>query len=174
MKLFAPKYYNEFACIADKCSHTCCVGWEIDIDEITLEKYKNLSNAYSEKLIPSIDMSDVPHFRLSRGDRCPHLNESGLCEIILNVGESYLCDICREHPRFYNPVGDRMEVGLGMACEEACRLILSSDNYCELVEVGETEDLSFDPPFDIKPLRDRIYSVLSDGCKSHRTKRDNI
>ena len=25
-----------------------------------------------------------------------------LCRIILNLGEDALCDICREHPRFYN------------------------------------------------------------------------
>ena len=37
MKLIAPDYYNKFSCIADKCRHSCCVGWEIDIDENTNE-----------------------------------------------------------------------------------------------------------------------------------------
>ena len=38
MKLYAPEYYKQFQCIADKCTHSCCIGWEIDIDEITDEK----------------------------------------------------------------------------------------------------------------------------------------
>ena len=44
MRLFAPRYYLDFKCIADKCENSCCVVWEIDVDEI----YKNLeSNKYS-------------------------------------------------------------------------------------------------------------------------------
>ena len=39
MKLYAPAYYKNFKCIADKCEHSCCVGWEIDIDKETLDKY---------------------------------------------------------------------------------------------------------------------------------------
>lgn len=44
MKLYAPEYYKNFKCIADKCEHSCCIGWEIDIDEETLKKYENLEN----------------------------------------------------------------------------------------------------------------------------------
>jgi len=43
MKLSAPKYYGSFKCIADKCQNSCCVGWEIDLDPITLDKYSSLS-----------------------------------------------------------------------------------------------------------------------------------
>ena len=32
MRIIAPDYYREFHCIADKCRHSCCIGWEIDID----------------------------------------------------------------------------------------------------------------------------------------------
>ncbi len=174
MKLFAPKYYNNFKCIADKCKHTCCVGWEIDIDSITLDKYKSLSHSYSEKLISSISDEETPHFKLACGDRCPHLNGSGLCEIILNVGEDYLCDICREHPRFYNRSVGCMEVGLGMACEEACRLILSSDAYNEFVEVGEVEGEEDASSFDSSALREKIHSVLSDRSLTYPKKLERI
>ena len=37
MKIYVPDYYSEFSCIADKCSDNCCIGWEIDIDENSLE-----------------------------------------------------------------------------------------------------------------------------------------
>ena len=39
MKTVVPSYYKEFRCIADKCNHSCCKGWEIDIDDETYKKY---------------------------------------------------------------------------------------------------------------------------------------
>ena len=42
MKLYAPEYYKKFRCIADRCEHSCCNGWEIDIDSATLARYKTL------------------------------------------------------------------------------------------------------------------------------------
>ena len=44
-KLYAPSYYKNFTCIADKCKHSCCVGWEIAIDKTTLNKYEALDLA---------------------------------------------------------------------------------------------------------------------------------
>ena len=162
MKLFAPKYYNEFKCIADKCTHSCCIGWEIDIDDYTLEKYSSLDHKYGEAIRKSIEITDTPHFILGKNERCPHLSERGLCEIISNVGEGYLCDICREHPRFYNDTCLGKEVGLGMACEEACRIILNSDDYLSIVEIGEVEEEAIAFEFNATHYRQHIYSILSD------------
>ena len=161
MKLFAPRYYREFKCIADKCTHSCCIGWEIDIDDDTFEKYDSLDHKYGESIRESIEISDTPHFILGKNERCPHLSECGLCEIISNVGEEYLCDICREHPRFYNTVKDGYEVGLGMACEEACRIILNSDSYSEFILLEENEDEPSICDFNAQELREQIYSLLS-------------
>ena len=93
MKLFAPKYYNKFKCIADKCAHSCCVGWEIDIDNTTLSKYNSLSCEYGTIIKESIENSDSAHFQLASHDRCPHLDSNGLCKIIKNIGEEYLDNI---------------------------------------------------------------------------------
>ena len=40
MRYIKPTYYDEFKCIADKCPDTCCAGWQIVIDEETLDKYQ--------------------------------------------------------------------------------------------------------------------------------------
>ena len=136
MKLYAPKYYTDFKCIADRCTHSCCIGWEIDIDPVTAQKYSTLKQAYADTVRASIEHGDTPHFKLEAHDRCPHLNSKNLCNIILSLGEDCLCDICREHPRFYNDSSLGREVGLGIACEEACRIVLSSDDY-SLIPVGE-------------------------------------
>ncbi len=164
MKLYAPKYYERFTCIADKCKHSCCIGWEIDVDENTYEKYKKLQGGYGEKIKESIDSSETPHFILCEDDRCPHLNEKGLCNIILNLGEDHLCHICREHPRFYNYTSLGKEVGLGLSCEEACRIILSSDDFSEMICLGDIDEdgEDFDGGFDPTSHRERIFSLLSD------------
>lgn len=159
MKLYAPKYYSRFSCIADKCKHSCCVGWEIDIDRATMDVYSSLEGRYAQAIRDSIDIVGTPHFSLVN-DRCPHLCDNGLCKIIAEMGMGFLCDICREHPRFYNDTPSGKEVGIGMSCEEACRIILTSDDYSEFIEIddidGEPDLTRFNTIF----LRKKIYSVL--------------
>ncbi len=168
MKLYAPTYYKQFKCIADKCEHSCCIGWEIDIDEDTLAKYSALKDGYGAVIADSISMEETPHFRLGEGDRCPHLDEHGLCRIILRVGEDHLCDICREHPRFYN-FTSVAEVGLGMSCPEAARLILSSPEYALTEEIGEVEAEDDGVEFDGRAARDGIYAILRDAAGDYPT-----
>ena len=173
MKLRAPKYYTEFACIADRCKHSCCIGWEIDIDADTAEKYRQMTGDYAAAVRESIEPGEPPHFRLGEGERCPHLDERGLCRIIKACGEDALCEICREHPRFYHDTCRGREVGLGMACEEACRLILSSPDYAEFVSVGEA---SVEEPseFDAVAHREELYRLLGDKRISYAERREKI
>ena len=160
MKLYAPKYYKSFQCIADRCEHSCCIGWEIGVDGETLKKYECLDGGYGDIVKSSISYDGAPHFKLCADDRCPHLNDQGLCKIILNLGEESLCDICREHPRFYN-FTDVAEVGLGMSCPEAARTILSSPDYILTEEVGEVfadDEIGFNG----RLMRGIVYATLSD------------
>ena len=64
MTLYAPKYYKDFKCTADKCSHSCCIGWEIDIDPDTQNKYNELTDGYSNVIKNSISSEGAPHFTL--------------------------------------------------------------------------------------------------------------
>ena len=173
MKLYAPKYYQRFRCIADRCEHSCCIGWEIDVDGETLERYQHLPSGYGDVIRESISMEDVPHFRLGAGERCPHLDERGLCRIILSLGEDYLCDICREHPRFYNYTSVA-EVGLGMSCAEAARLILSSSDYAEMEQVGEVDTEADGIEFDGRVARDEIYAMLQDRTRTYSQRLEEI
>ena len=173
MKLYAPEYYKRFICIADKCEHSCCIGWEIDVDRDTFVKYQKLNNSYAPSIINSISEEGDPHFKLCAHDRCPHLDENGLCKIILNVGEDYLCDICREHPRFYNYT-DVAEVGLGMSCREAARIILSSPNYDVMEQIGEVNAEEYEGYFDGRKERQRIYKLLRDPKLDYKTKLGKI
>ena len=97
-----PDYYPTFRCIAGACKHSCCIGWEIDIDEESLARYKAMPGPLGERLRNHISADDPPHFVLGEGERCPFLNERNLCDLILEGGEGLLCQICDDHPRFRN------------------------------------------------------------------------
>lgn len=129
-----PDYYDSFHCIAGACSHTCCAGWEVDIDSESLARYKRDG-------IPFISEEETPHFILKEGERCPFLNGQNLCELILSHGEDYLCQICTDHPRFRNFWTGITEVGLGLSCEEAARLVLSRPEPVKLVLSGTGETI---------------------------------
>lgn len=155
-----PDYYDNFKCIADRCRHNCCIGWEIDIDDDTLEKYKRQTGALLEKLQKNIALKPCAHFILGENERCPFLNGENLCELIIAGGEDMLCGICREHPRFYNEVCGVTEKGIGLSCEEAARIILGRHSPVRLISDGNM------PSDDFFRERDEIFSVLQDREKT--------
>ena len=80
MKLIAPAYYPRFRCLAGACSHTCCRGWEIDVDDAALSRYEQVGGSLGDKLRRAIDRAgDAPHFRLDQQENCPFLTKNGLC-----------------------------------------------------------------------------------------------
>ena len=166
MTVFAPDYYTGFRCIAGACRHSCCVGWEIDVDPDTAERYQTMDGALGEKLRRCVSMDPFPHFILSAGERCPFLTDQNLCEIILQAGEGLLCQICADHPRFRNYWSDRVEIGLGLACEEAARLILTSPHPLRLVPLSvETEEEAEIPSEEESALlrrRDQLLASVSE------------
>ena len=152
MILRKPDFYDQFKCIASRCTDTCCVGWEIDIDEATQEVYRKVSSVFGDRLRENIEDG---HFKLLPHDRYPFLDKDNLCEVYQNLGEDALCDICTEHPRFVEVYGDIMERGLGLCCEEAARLLLEGEGplafTCE--ECDEPEDELDD---DDREIRDQV------------------
>ena len=166
MKKIAPNYYKSFSCIADRCQHSCCIGWEIDIDEDSLDYYKSIDGDIGEFLSKNIENDgETAHLRLiSEEERCPFLQKNGLCRMSLTFGEESLCHICREHPRFYHEFSDREEVGLGLCCEEAARLILSQEDKTFL-EILEDDGFSEETdPWEKTLLskRETVFPLLSD------------
>ena len=138
MNVYVPDYYTDFHCIASRCRHTCCAGWEIDIDEESLARYDKLPGAFGERVRRGISREGTPHFALTAGERCPLLDADNLCELIRHEGEEALCQICHDHPRFRNFFSDRVEMGLGLVCEEAARVILTSPHPLRLIPLPGT------------------------------------
>ncbi len=127
MKLTKPYFYDDFVCIASRCTDNCCIGWEIDIDERSLSRYKSAEGEFAKRLCAAIHKGEdgVHTFAFGEGERCALLREDGLCELILNMGDDSLCDICALHPRFFGWYNGLKEAGLGLCCEEVCRLVFS-------------------------------------------------
>ena len=123
MRIVVPEYFLDFKCIADKCKDSCCIGWEIDVDDEAKSKYESLDGALGREII---EKTQHGYFPLEKNGRCAFLDDAGLCRIISAVGDGYLCDICREHPRYYGISANGIEGGLGLGCEEAARIILAT------------------------------------------------
>lgn len=177
MKLIAPDYYPHFSCIADRCKHSCCIGWEIDIDEETLAKYRAVSGDFGKRLRKGIAENDgTACFRLGEDERCPFLNENGLCDIILNLGEDALSQICTDHPRFCSFFSDRTEIGLGLCCEEAGRLILSQKNKVSLIVLEDDggDETPSDDEILFSIMRSKLFSLAQNREKPLDERMDDI
>lgn len=145
MKYHKPSFLDQFKCIGSACTDTCCAGWEIEVDETTAQGYLAEKGAFGDRLRCEIGSEPGEYFFKLKNNRCPFLNKENLCDIFINLGEDRLCDICREHPRFYNWFGDYTEVGLGLCCEEAERLLFSNSKpltFVEEVTQDEEQDYS--------------------------------
>lgn len=97
------------------------------------------------------------------------LRSDGLCEIALKFGEDSLGYICKMHPRYINEYSNREEYGVGLACEEAARLIMTDENpnLYDLKEdvVSETDELAEE----LIALRKKIIDfVLKNGALGER------
>ena len=164
MKIVAPDYLSEFKCIAGDYCHTCCVGWEVDVDSESLQKFEQLPD-----IAKHIDYDGTSHIKLSNDERCPFLNNNGLCEMIINHGEEILCQICADHPRFRNFWSNRIELGLGLVCEEAGRIILGRKEPMKLVTLsndGENTELQEDEKWLMALRDDMLESIDKTGVEA--------
>ena len=167
MKLTKPLFYDKFVCTADKCSDNCCIGWEIDIDKAAMERFQRAEGEFGERLRSAIHTGgDCPVFALGAGERCALLREDGLCELILHMGEGSLCDICALHPRFFEWYNGEKDAGLGLCCEEVCRLLFENSAPLRFTEceIDEEWEETCDPSLYeyLKAARAQLISILQD------------
>ena len=166
MKLRVPHYYDVFHCITSECKDNCCVGgWQIGIDDETFDYYMKLEGELGEKIRASITKTDEYCFKLVDG-HCPHLLESGLCRIHKELGAEHLSVVCDQFPRFSEYYGNVKESGIGLACEEAERIIFTDKHEFRLVEREIAEDYA-DEDFDYEffemlcSVRDFFFDIVN-------------
>lgn len=160
-----PDYYKEFNCIGGKCEATCCAGWEIVVDEESLEKYDDVKGEFGKRLRNSINYTEEVFLQDDK-KRCAFLNNEDLCDIYTNIGEDYLCHTCCNYPRHLEEFEEVNEMSLSISCPVVTKLILDRVEpltfYDEEVEEEEEEFEDFDMLFfDILyDVRDKVISVL--------------
>lgn len=127
-----PQYYDNFTCIADRCPDTCCAGWQIVIDDISLENYGKISGTFGERLQKSIDWEEGIFRQNQR--RCAFLNQENLCDLYRELGADSLCDTCRMYPRHVEEYEDLREFSLSLSCPVAAEMILGCKEQVRFLE----------------------------------------
>ncbi len=157
-----PDYYKDFSCIADKCEATCCAGWQIEIDETSLERYRQ------EGLTRQVNFEEASFYQ-DKHKNCAFLREDLLCDMVLTMGEDMLCDTCRLYPRHIEEFEGIREYSLSISCPEVCRMILSREEPVSWIETAtetadstddydETEQIIYEC---LAEIRQRIFIVLA-------------
>lgn len=161
-----PDYYKEFRCIADRCEDTCCAGWQIVIDEVSLEKYKWMTGDYRKTVWKNINWL-TGTFKQDKEKRCAFLNEDNLCDLCLNKGEKSFCKTCKTYPRHIEEFEGVREISLSVSCPEAARILLNKKDkvtYLTYERAGEEEYEDFDPFFFslLEDARSKMLNILQD------------
>lgn len=175
MILRVPSYYRKFQCIAEQCKNSCCIGWEIDIDEETFSYYKSVGGKFGERLRSHMKREECNSFMLEENGWCPFLNEKKLCDICIELGAEALCEVCTEFPRFTMEYKNVREKVLSLSCEEVGRLIFSTDEKIRWEEIeisDEYEEMSEDDAEQIENNRckegeEQMASSVLERVRAH-------
>lgn len=177
-----PSFYEDFSCIGGSCKKSCCIGWELDVDQDSYDYYMNLPGEFGDRIrrelrnLPMEDGEDSHCFCLPESGRCPFLNDENLCDIVLKLGDEALCDICGTYPRYSFSYGDYIEKSLTVSCEEVARLLFNETNGLRFIESKipreyyETEESQDSPTpeeiSDFISFRDDLFKKIQDRSLS--------
>ena len=182
-----PKYMSRFKCIGGSCEDNCCIGWDVDIDKVTYQKYQKVTHKgmkreldrYIRKNPDSYDDSvDYAFAKLDSCKRCSFLNADHLCMIHKHLGESYLSNVCATFPRIYNRIDDQLELSATLSCPEVARHVLSDPSSMSFVDVSDAKHIpiiTYDVnqkdarfrgklPSKLLLVRDRCLSFFDENC----------
>lgn len=141
--------YKKFICIADKCPATCCSGWQIEIDEDSLDRYEDLA-------LPNVDFEEGC-FRQKKNGDCAFLKENGLCQMILDHGEEMLCHTCDQYPRHTEEFFGVREYSLSISCPEVARMLVEKKEH---IRITEEEDMELEDEELFEEFDDSLYEAL--------------
>ncbi len=165
MRYLKPHYYDKFVCTAADCPDTCCAGWQIMIDEDSLNRYGKEPGEFGKRLRNSIDWEEECFYQ--NNSRCAFLNDKNLCDLYKELGPDALCDTCRMYPRHTEEYEGLRELSLSLSCPEAARIMLSCKDPVRFLEEETEEEDDFEE-FDfmmfsqLEDTRDVLFSIIQD------------
>lgn len=132
-----PDFYGDFHCIGGQCSFTCCKEWKIAVDPETKKRWRKLSvpeTVLESGRVPehacrsTLDKVQLSQFVVKKDGgeiiellpnmRCPFLEDTELCRLVLDYGEECLSETCHVFPRETHEFADRTERTLVSCCPE--------------------------------------------------------
>ena len=135
--IIEPEFYKDFHCIGGQCSFTCCKEWKIAVDPETKKRWRKLSvpeTVLKSSRVPnhacrsSLDKVQLSQFVMKKDGgeiiellpnmRCPFLEDTELCRLVLDYGEECLSETCHVFPRETHAFADRTERTLVSCCPE--------------------------------------------------------
>lgn len=164
--------YDSFVCIAGECPDTCCTGWDIMIDDDSLQRYTSYEGELGDFIKSRVDFENKCFKH--NGTKCALINEEGLCTIQKNYGEEGLCKTCDRYPRHIEEFEDVYEYSLSLSCPEAARIMLFKETPMSFIE-SESKDSEIyeeDEEFDfffyttLTEVRGLLYSIVQDRSMS--------
>lgn len=174
MEYTYPDYYKKFRCIGGECEDNCCAaGWQITIDDESLEKYETMEGEIGVRLRNSIDWENGMFEQFEH--KCALLNENGLCDVYCDAGEDKMCILCQRYPRHYEEFENVREISLSVSCPEAAKIVLGNRGkvgfYTETDEEEEEyEDFDYLMYTKLLDIREILLDVLHErkGSVAHR------
>ncbi len=174
MEYTYPDYYKKFKCIGGECEDNCCAaGWQITIDDESLEKYETMEGEIGVRLRNSIDWENGMFEQFEH--KCALLNENGLCDVYCDAGEDKMCILCQRYPRHYEEFENVREISLSVSCPEAAKIVLGNRGkvgfYTETDEEEEEyEDFDYLMYTKLLDIREILLDVLHEkkGSVAHR------
>lgn len=132
-----PDFYGDFHCIGGQCSFTCCKEWKIAVDHETKKRWRKMDvpeTVLESGRVPehacrsTLDKAQLSQFVVKKDGgeiiellpnmRCPFLEDSDLCRLVLDYGEECLSETCHVFPRETHEFTDRTERTLVSCCPE--------------------------------------------------------
>lgn len=165
--------YEKFACLAGKCPDTCCGGWNVGIEEESLEWYASMEGELGKRIRSAIDWEEECF--IQKDGHCVLMDKEGLCPIHRELGGDALPDTCREYPRHVEEYENVREYSLSLSCPEAARMLLEKEEkmsfYEEEDESGE-EFEEFDQELfgELRKAREVFLKILQNRNVSVETR----
>ena len=170
-----PDYYEDFTCIADRCSFTCCREWKIGVDEDTFAKWKHTltpeemcvadrwQQTKKEKLSGYVRKKDGSRvIGLNEEKNCPFLNDKKLCRLVLAYGDEILSQTCQLFPREIHTFNeDVTEYALMPSCPAVIDLLRKREHISFSGEMDTSAYRELEP---LVNLRAFLMKLMEDGA----------
>ena len=146
------RYLERFQCIGPSCEESCCIGWQVPVDEGSYRKLKKaMSDSRTERTefrtvyLPVLPADRNPslyaRIKLLDNGVCSLLDSDKYCSAQRRYGETVLSNTCANYPRMLSVAGPRLEMFATLSCPEAARLALLHEDAFEFVDFKPKPDL---------------------------------